>query len=329
MSVESRYRTTKIQTQPGTYGQPDTIGPVFSWNGIAIARDSAVALLVLILLLALWPLRSVPTGSRGVVTVGGSIRQTLPDGYTLLAPWQRLDIFSTRAEADTVENAEGSTSDTQPVHVTLTVRYAISPDRVADVYEKYSHTGDLSNYVDTATREVFKAVTARFTAPDLIAQRQAVSSAITSALRTKLDVYGANVISIDVTSFQFSESYMAAISGKVNQEQLRLAAENKLKTVEAEQKQKVAIAEAEANAQRAKADGDAYETITNANADAKALQTKGQALAQNANVLELNRIAVEQTKAERWNGALPTAIYGSAPIPFLNAGKQFGSPSER
>ena len=37
----------------------------------------------------------------------------------------------------------------------------------------------------------------------------------------------------------------------MTQEQLRLGAENKLKTVEAEQKQKVAVAEAEASALRA------------------------------------------------------------------------------
>ena len=30
------------------------------------------------------------------------------------------------------------------------------------------------------------------------------------------------------------------------------------------------------------------------------------------------RITVEQTKAERWNGQLPSAIYAGAPIPFLN-----------
>jgi prohibitin 2 len=42
------------------------------------------------------------------------------------------------------------------------------------------------------------------------------------------------------------------------------------------------------------------------------------ALAQNKDVLELRRIEVEQTKAERWNGRLPTAIYAGAPTPFLN-----------
>ena len=102
---------------------------------------------------------------------------------------------------------------------------------------------------------------------------------------------------------------------------MRLAAENKLKTVEAEQKQKVAVAEAEANARRAEADGEAYANLTIAKAQADALRLQNAALAQNKDVLELRRIEVEKTKAERWNGALPTAVYAGAPIPFLNVGK--------
>jgi prohibitin 2 len=43
------------------------------------------------------------------------------------------------------------------------------------------------------------------------------------------------------------------------------------------------------------------------------------ALVQSNNVLELRRIQVEQTKAQRGNGQLPSAIYAGAPIPFLNA----------
>ena len=111
---------------------------------------------------------------------------------------------------------------------------------------------------------------------------------------------------------------MKAINDKVTQEQLRLAAENKLKTVEAEQKQKVAIAEAEANAAKATADGEAYAKLKLAQAQAEALRVQNQALQQNKDVLELRRIEVEMAKAEKWNGALPTAIYAGAPIPFLN-----------
>jgi len=118
--------------------------------------------------------------------------------------------------------------------------------------------------------------------------------------------------------FSFSPSYMAAINEKVTQEQLRLGAENKLRTVEAEQKQKVAVAEAEASALKASSDGKAYAALKIATAEADSLKIQASALTQNKDVLELRRIEVEQTKASRWDGKLPTSVYGSAPLPFLN-----------
>ena len=281
----------------------------------------AIGIGVLLLLFVLWPFYSVPTGSRGVVTQFGKIVGIEGEGLAVLPPWQKLSNFSIRAEKADIENAEGSTSDTQPVKVSMTVRYSIATDRVTEVFEKYSHDGNLSSYVQTATQEIFKAVTAKYTAPDLIAQRAKVSSDINAALRDKLSLYGAQVINIDMRNFAFSDSYMHAINDKVTQEQLRLAAENKLKTVEAEQKQKVAIAEAEANARKAQADGEAYANLVVAKAQAEALRVQNAALAQNKDVLELRRIEVEKTKAEKWNGALPTSIYAGAPIPFLNVSK--------
>jgi prohibitin 2 len=283
-----------------------------------IIRDAVIAIGVLILLMIVWPFYSVPTGSRGVVTQFGKIVGIEPEGLAVLPPWQKLTLFSIRSEQADIENAAGATSDTQPVTVSLTVRYSISPNKVSEVFEKYSHNGDLSSYVQTATHEIFKAVTAKYTAPDLIAQRARVSADIYSALAEKLAIYGAQVINIDMRNFAFQESYMRAINSKVEQEQLRQAADNKLKTVESEQKQKVAIAEAEASAVRATADGEAYARLKVATAEAESLKIQNAALVQSKDVLELRRITVEQTKAEKWNGQLPTSIYAGAPIPFLN-----------
>ena len=130
-------------------------------------RKVIVGIIVLLALAIFWPVRTVPTGHRGV-TVGGAIKGIEAEGFTLILPWQQLSIFNVRAEEATVENAEGSTSDTQPVKVSLTVRYSIKTDQVAEVFEKYSRNGDLQSYVQTATQEVFKAVTAKYNAPDLI-----------------------------------------------------------------------------------------------------------------------------------------------------------------
>lgn len=285
---------------------------------IKFGKMAGIAIAVIIGITWIWPFSSVPTGSRGVVTQFGRIVGIEPEGLATLPPWQKLSLFSIRAEQADINNAPGASSDQQPVHVDMTVRYNIRPDKVSEVFEKYSHNGDLSSYVQTATNEVFKAVTAKFTAPDMLAQRAKLSSEIYDALGAKLALYGAQVINIDMRNFVFQESYMRAINSKVEQEQLRLAAENKLLTVEAEQKQKVAIAEAEAKAVQATADGDAYAKLKVATAEADALKVQNNALAQNKEVLELRRIEVENIKASRWNGQLPTAIYAGAPIPFLN-----------
>ena len=273
-------------------------------------KNAVLSVIGLFVLYIIWPFYSVPTGSRGVVTQFGKIIEIEAEGLAVLPPWRKLSNFSIRAETADIEGAEGSTSDTQPVKVSMTVRYSITPDRVAEVFEKYSHDGNLASYVQTATQETFKAVTAKYTAPDLIAQRSKVSSDSNAALRDKLALYGAQVINIDMRNFSFSESYMHAINDKVTQEQLRLAAENKLKTVEAEQKQKVAVAEAEAKA-----------TVATASAQAESIRLQSQALKQSAEVLDLKRIEVERVKAEKWDGKLPQNVYAGAPIPFLNVGK--------
>jgi Membrane protease subunits, stomatin/prohibitin homologs len=174
----------------------------------------AVAIALLVVIVVLWPFYSVPTGSRGVVTQFGRIVGIENEGLAVLPPWQKLSNFSIRAERADIENAEGSTSDTQPVKVSLTVRYSIATDRVAEVFEKYSHDGNLSSYVQTATQEIFKAVTAKYSAPDLIAQRAKVSPTSTRAAR-EAALYGAQVINIDMRNFSFSDSYMHAINDKV------------------------------------------------------------------------------------------------------------------
>lgn len=280
-----------------------------------------VAFLLLVALAIFWPLRTVPTGHRGVITVGGAIKGIEGEGFTLVAPWQKLSIFNVRAESAEIKDADGATFDQQPVKTSLVVRYSVVPAKVAEVFEQYSKDGNLDTYIATASMDVFKAVTARYTAPDLIAKRPQVASDIVTSLRARVQQYGAQIINVDMTNFAFNAAYIAAINEKVTQEQLRLGAENKVRTVAAQQQEKVVTAEAEATAAKARADGQAYAVTKQAEAEANALKIQNSALNQSKDVLELRRIEVELVKAQRWDGALPQHIYGSAPIPFMGMGK--------
>lgn len=298
----------------------------FLFNKDGSVRVKRIVLIVLsvlfgLVLNAINPLHTVPTGHRGVVTQGGAIKGIEPEGWLLLPPWQKLSVFNIRAEAANIEKADGATSDTQPVIVSMTVRYSVAPDRVAEVFEKYSRDGDLTGYMQTAASDALKAVTARYTAPDLIAKRAQVATDIRNTLQAKVNQYGANVLAVDMRNFEFGRDYMAAINDKVTQEQKRQAAENQLRTVEAQQKQKVAIAEAEANAAKATAEGQAAAKLRIAQAEAEALRITNAAIRESKDVLELERIKVEGIKAARWNGQLPTSVWGQAPIPFMNVAK--------
>lgn len=313
MSLAERYFGTRTVADRG--GRSSSEPYV---NVVKLVRDIGIGVGLLIALLILWPVNTVQTGTRGVVTRGGKIMGIEQEGWVLLPPWKHLQAFNIRAETAKIDNAVGGTADQQPVTTSLVVRYSIEPNKVAEVYEKFSHDGDLSSYVDSATHETFKAVTAKYTAPDLLNKRQEVSNEVRTLLAAKLAVYGAQVIQVDMTKFEYDPKYQNAINEKVQQDQLLQTAEKQLLTVNAQQKQKVEIAEAEANAQKAKADGQAYATLKEATAQAQALQVQNDALAKSKDVLELRRIEVQLKMAGAgWNGKLPEAIYAGAPIPFI------------
>lgn len=327
MSIASRY--VDVREIDRGAGRPKATESTL--NMFKVIRDVGIFVGSLILLLILWPVNTVQTGTRGVVTRGGKIMGIEQEGWVLLPPWEHLQAFNIRAETAKIDGAVGGTADQQPVTTSLVVRYSIEPNKVAEVYEKYSHDGDLSSYVDSAVHETFKAVTAKFTAPDLLNKRQEVSNEVKTLLAAKLAIYGAQVIQVDMTKFEYDPVYQKAINEKVNQDQLLQKAEKQLLTVNAEQKQKVEIAEAEANAVKAKADGDKYATIAEAQAQAETTKLNAEAQAIDIRVrsqalkdagpayLDLKRIIVDQTRAERWSGTLPQAVYAGTPIPFLDA----------
>jgi len=92
-------------------------------------RPIIIGVVVLLALYFLWPFYSVPTGSRGVITQFGRIVGIEGEGLAILPPWQKLSNFSIRAETANIENADGSTSDTQPVKVSMTLQHRHRPRR--------------------------------------------------------------------------------------------------------------------------------------------------------------------------------------------------------
>lgn len=253
----------------------------------------------------------VPEGHRGVLLRLNHAIEVVPQGLNFKIPFvdtiRPISIMADRVE---IQGAEGATKDTQPVYTSLVVRYSIRPDAVLKVFVDYSQSGDLDNYIETSAQEVFKSVTAGYSADNLIMKRQEVSNKVVSVLQQKVVNYGATIIAVDMTKFSFSNGYMTAINAKVTEEQQKLAEQNKLERIRVEQQQKVVVAEAEAQA-----------TIATSTAKARAMEIEAKALRENSNILEMRKIEVSKLTAEKWNGVGPTTVFGSGgAVPMVNIG---------
>ena len=57
---------------------------------------------------------------------------------------------------------------------------------------------------------------------------------------------------------------------------------------------------------------EAKQKVLTAQAEAESMRIRSQAISQNQNLIQYEAV-------QRWDGKLPVNIYGSAPIPFINA----------
>jgi hypothetical protein len=167
-----------------------------------------------------------------------------------------------------------------------------------------------------------RRATGKYTAPDLIAQHAKVSADINVALREE-----AGAVRGGGHQHRHAQLLVLRVVHARHQRQGDAGAASPRRREQAQDGRGGAEAEGRGRrgrgggARKAQADGEAYANLKIATAQAEALRVQNAALAQNRDELELRRIEVERTKAERWNGVLPTAIYAGAPIPFLNVGK--------
>jgi regulator of protease activity HflC (stomatin/prohibitin superfamily) len=120
--------------------------------------------------------------------------------------------------------------------------------------------------------------------------------------------------SVQVENIDFSDAYEKAIEARMAAEVQVKTREQQLATEQVQAQIRVTQAQAEADSQVAQAKADALATELRGRAEAEAIKARAQALASNQNLVEL-------TKAERWNGELPTTMLPNTALPFIDLNK--------
>ncbi len=264
----------------------------------------------------------VSTGTVGVVRHFGAVEQVpLQPGVHFTQPWPFASVEEVSTQIGTTEGeALAASKDLQSVKTKVAIQWAILPGAAPQVIQGFGDEPRMETAIlAPAIQEVVKAVSARYTAEELITKRNEVKIGIESELdkfvqKTLLEKNAVGAIklaNVAVTNFEFSKDFNDSIEAKVKAEQDSLRAENEKKTrvtqAEAKAREVTLAAEADAASKKLAADATAYATDAESKARAAAITREASALQSNPGLVQL-RIA------ERWNGQLPTYTGGGLPL---------------
>jgi regulator of protease activity HflC (stomatin/prohibitin superfamily) len=283
------------------------------------ALTKALIPLAVLVVIALALLNSmfvvVEAGHVGVVKRLGAVQpEPLGEGLHFKRPFvDQVDQIDMRLLYINAK-ATAASKDLQTVSAEVNVAFSLNGPLAPLVYQRIGSTAQVAAaLVEPAIQESVKAVTAQYTAEELVTKRavvkQTIQQAITTFIDTTLQEKGignaVQLANVAITDFAFSEEFNRAIEAKVKAEQEALRAKN-------EKIMRVTQAEASAAERQLAADAEAYSTEVQSKARADAIKREAEALRSSPEIIQLRSV-------EKWDGVLPR-IQGSGVLPFLNLG---------
>lgn len=214
---------------------------------------AAVGGLILIGLITFFSsIRSVDTGRVGVVTKYGQVTgRELDEGLSWVAPWGLNNVTEYDIKTQKVEaTATAATKDLQDVKAKVVLTYNLNRGKVSEVHQQVGANFQQIE-IDPQVQEAFKAVSAQYTASELITKRAEVKESVLNNLKERLEARGRyNMQDIAITDFKFSKEFNAAIEAVQIANQNIARARQELETTKVQAQKDIEAAQGAAEAQR-------------------------------------------------------------------------------
>ncbi len=255
--------------------------------GVIIAVAAAVAFLLVLLF---GSFRVIPAEKVGVPVTLGKIGSS--PKYGLTAKWPIITSFvkfdKTTQRMEVLDATY--TQDIQPAEVAYVFTYRIVDANAPALYKSAGKAYE-AKLIEPKLHSALKDVVGRWTATELVANRDKVAREIEEKLRNEISSEFFTEISLMINNIDYSDAFEKGIEEKVLAEQEAQKAKNRTVQVEEEGRQSVIKAKANADAQIAEAEG-----------KAKAMDIEGAAIRRNSQYLELKKLDVQAQMAESAKG---------------------------
>ena len=284
-------------------------------NRFQMAGAVAVVVVLLAMTLFFGSWYTIDQGERGVHLRNGAVVGSAEPGLGFKLPVfdtiKRISVQNLTVQYDKVS---AYSKDQQTAEIRVSVSFHVPPGDVIALYSEYGSVEGLTSrlvdrQVPTQVENVFGQYTAISAVQNRVTFVKDVTKAIRDAVKGPLVIDGVQIENID-----FSDAYEKSIELRMQAEVLVQTEKQNLEKEKVQAQIAVTQANGAADSSLARARADAEATRIKGEAEATAIKARAQALAQNQDLVEL-------TKAERWNGVLPTTMIPNTAIPFLNANK--------
>jgi len=251
-----------------------------------------VVVLLLLFVIATSSFVVIPAGHTGVVLTFGRVGDTaLQEGLHFKVPFMQQIVTIDNRIVKLEVTTESFSKDLQTISCVVAVNYRVSKDQSQAIYKEIG-LGFEDVLITPAVNEVLKAVTAEYTAIELVGSRAEVSVLLNEGLNEKLNAYGIHVNELNIINWDFSEEYIAAVEAK------QVAEQNLIKTrTEQEQALVIANTEAEKRVIAAQAEADEIKLLAEANAESNRIITES-----------ITESLIEYQTVQKWDGKLPTVM---------------------
>nr|WP_206814999.1 prohibitin family protein [Chroococcus sp. FPU101] len=178
-------------------------------------------LFFLLSLILLNPFVIIEAGKRGVVMKFGEVQdQRLNEGLHLIIPIiNTVEKLTVRIQKQDI-SAEASSKDLQEVFTDVALNWHIIPAEVNKIYQEIGVEEQvIERIINPAIEEVLKAVMAKYTAEEIITEREEVKAQVDNLLQTRLSNYHIQVDDLSLVHVHFSERFMEAVEAKQIAEQ--------------------------------------------------------------------------------------------------------------
>lgn len=272
-----------------------------------------VIFVVAILVYGSW--YTVDQGERGVHLRNGKIIGTSEPGLGFKMPlFDSVVKISTQTHTTSYDALQAYSRDQQPATLRASVTFSVPPDRVEEVYANFkSIEAMVARLVDRQVPTQIENIFGKYTAISAVQERIKFGIDVTEAIIKSID--GPIVInSVQIENIDFSAAYEKSVEDRMRAEVEVQTQKQNLEKERVSAQIAVTMAQAEADSQLARAKAEAESIRIKGDAEASAIKSRAEALAQNQNLIEL-------TKAERWDGQLPTTMLPNGTLPFFDTKK--------